>query len=220
MKRQRTEDARATRQRLLDAAIQLFADRGYRKVTVRDIAAEAKANIAAVSYHFGDKLGLYMEVVRLGVQTMRGLNDLTLQAPPNSDAEQRLRHYVSTFLVHLIRRDRRPLWVQQLVQHEMADPTPATDVLWKKVIKPRLDYLADIVAELLDCPRDDLRVNRCVGSIQGQCLIYAASPFLHHVWPQIRKATDEQIATLADHIARFTLAGVGAISRDGAEVAG
>ena len=48
---------RETRDRLLAAAERLFADRGFKKVTVRDICTVAKANVAAINYHFGDKLG-------------------------------------------------------------------------------------------------------------------------------------------------------------------
>ena len=48
----------ATRARLLAAAGRLFADRGFKKVTVREICRAARANVAAINYHFGDKLGL------------------------------------------------------------------------------------------------------------------------------------------------------------------
>ena len=53
-----------TRDRLLKSAAQLFADRGFKKVTVRDICRAAKANVASVNYHFGDKTGLYREVLQ------------------------------------------------------------------------------------------------------------------------------------------------------------
>ena len=57
-----------TRDKLLDVAGRIFADRGYRAATIREICIAAGANVAAVNYHFGDKLGLYTEVVR---QSMR-----------------------------------------------------------------------------------------------------------------------------------------------------
>ena len=66
---------RETRERLLKAAAQLFADRGFKKVTVRDICRAARANVAAVNYHFGDKSGLYREVLQLAIETMRATND-------------------------------------------------------------------------------------------------------------------------------------------------
>ncbi|MBI3492350.1 MAG: helix-turn-helix transcriptional regulator, partial [Acidobacteria bacterium] len=63
-----------TRDRLLRAAERLFADRGFKKVTVRDICRVARANVAAVNYHFGDKLGLYREVLQSATDAMRATN--------------------------------------------------------------------------------------------------------------------------------------------------
>jgi AcrR family transcriptional regulator len=57
-----------TRDKLLDVAGRIFADRGYRAATIREICVAAGANVAAVNYHFGDKLGLYTEAVQ---QSMR-----------------------------------------------------------------------------------------------------------------------------------------------------
>jgi AcrR family transcriptional regulator len=53
-----------TRQRLLEAAGEIFAEQGFRKATVRDICARADANVASVKYHFGDKEKLYSEILR------------------------------------------------------------------------------------------------------------------------------------------------------------
>ena len=51
------------KRRLLDAAEQLFADRGFESVSVRDVTQLAKANVAAVNYHFGSRDGLIGLVV-------------------------------------------------------------------------------------------------------------------------------------------------------------
>jgi AcrR family transcriptional regulator len=50
----------ATRQALLDAATDLFAERGFDGVSIDDLAARAGVNKALVSYHFGGKRGLYV----------------------------------------------------------------------------------------------------------------------------------------------------------------
>ena len=55
-------DGIEARTRLLDNALQLFAERGYAKTSTREIAKAANVNISAISYYFGDKAGLYREV--------------------------------------------------------------------------------------------------------------------------------------------------------------
>ncbi len=49
----------STRQRLLHTGLRLFAQQGYAKTSTRAIAEHAQVNVAAISYHFGDKAGLY-----------------------------------------------------------------------------------------------------------------------------------------------------------------
>lgn len=48
-----------TRQRIIETALRLFAEHGFRGVSVRDLSAAAAVNVAAVNYHFGSKQGLY-----------------------------------------------------------------------------------------------------------------------------------------------------------------
>lgn len=52
-------DGIEARNRLLDAALRLFAEKGFAKTSTREIALAAQVNIAAISYYFGDKAGLY-----------------------------------------------------------------------------------------------------------------------------------------------------------------
>lgn len=56
-------DREATRQRLLDAARDLFGEHGYDGVTVRMIAASGNANVALVNRYFGSKAALFGEVL-------------------------------------------------------------------------------------------------------------------------------------------------------------
>jgi len=55
-------DAAATREALLAAATELFAERGYDGVPVWAIAAKAGVNKAMISYHFGGKRNLYQTI--------------------------------------------------------------------------------------------------------------------------------------------------------------
>lgn len=70
------DEAKDTKERLLDAAEQLFARQGYHNTSLRAITAEAGANLAAVNYHFGSKEALMGAVVE---RRLLPLNALRLQ---------------------------------------------------------------------------------------------------------------------------------------------
>ena len=55
-------DGVEARNRLLDAALVLFAEKGFANTSTREIALAAQVNIASISYYFGDKAGLYRAV--------------------------------------------------------------------------------------------------------------------------------------------------------------
>ena len=65
----RRRDLDATREKLIEAAGEVFAEQGYAAATVRDICTLAGANVAAINYHFGDKRGLYAEVLKRMTRT-------------------------------------------------------------------------------------------------------------------------------------------------------
>ncbi len=56
-----------TRQSLIEEAINVFAAKGFDGGSVRTITQKAKANQAAINYHFGSKEGLYREVLRTSI---------------------------------------------------------------------------------------------------------------------------------------------------------
>jgi len=51
------------RERLLEAALEVFAERGFEGARTREIAARAGANLGLLSYYFGDKLALWKAAV-------------------------------------------------------------------------------------------------------------------------------------------------------------
>ena len=67
-----------TREKILNVAEGLFAEKGFESVSVREIIKEAEVNISAVNYHFGSKDDLIFEVVkrRIDVVNDRRLKDL------------------------------------------------------------------------------------------------------------------------------------------------
>jgi AcrR family transcriptional regulator len=201
----------ATRERLLGAARALFAERGFQRVAVREICHAAGANVAAINYHFGDKLGLYLEVVRQAVEVMRETNEAAMQAPEAASAEDRIRSYLRVYVRNVVGKG-RDSWIHRLMNHELHDPTPALDIVVDQAIAPRMRYLSRVVAELLGCDVGDDRVLRSVASIQGQALIYLRNPIAARLVTGVRpEALD--IEAVAQHIADFSIAGLRAMAR-------
>lgn len=206
-----TED-RETRARLLHAGSRLFAERGYARVTVRDICQKARANVAAVNYHFGGKDGLYRAVMRHAMETMQATTEAAREAGRNLPAAERIRAYVSVFADRLL-GVHHETWIHQLMLREMSDPTPALAMVAEEVLKPRMMYLSCTIAELLGCAVDDPRVIRCALSItcQFNSLLWTrAVAELLDADRRVPGSVDE----IADHIARFSLGGI-ASSRGG-----
>jgi len=202
-----------TRARLLEAALELFSERGFDDVTVRQISNAADANLAAVSYHFGDKLGLYEAVVRDAIQDMRKVSDLSMDTGPASSPQERLRHYVRVYLPRIAKPKGRAARIQKLVKHEMSRLTPLGPQIADEVIMPRVRYMTALMAELLGCDEDDRRVGRCVVSLQAQCMFYMRDPMRAKVFPDWPPQSDAELRAAADHVAAFSLAGIAAIKR-------
>jgi TetR/AcrR family transcriptional regulator, regulator of cefoperazone and chloramphenicol sensitivity len=201
-----TERDGETRDRVLRVATSLFAARGFKKVTIREICHEAGANVAAVNYHFGDKLGLYREVLGAAIGIMQATTDLAREAGQGKSAEEQLRAYVRVFMERVIGGG-RDSWIHQLMSQEMADPTPAIDLISEQVIRPRMAYVGGIVGDILGAPADSEDVRLCVLSIQSQCHAAMSNPLAKRLLPDVyddRKLLER----LATHIADFSVGGV------------
>jgi AcrR family transcriptional regulator len=208
--RRAVTDDRETRSRLLRAAERLFAERGFKKVTVREICRAARANVAAVNYHFGDKLGLYREVLQSAIGRMRATNDAARTAGEGRTAEERLRRSIVIFVGRLL--DPAGQTVHRLVSREIHDPTPALDALVEQGMRPRIEYLSALVAEIIGCGPSDPRVLRSVASIQAQSVAYRPNPIAGRLGFALQPKTTAQVREIAEHIADFSLAGVRAVS--------
>lgn len=69
-KRGRAHDAEGTREAILDAAEEMFAEHGFDGARIDAIAAAADYNKSLIFHYFGDKLGLYAAVIRRADQQM------------------------------------------------------------------------------------------------------------------------------------------------------
>lgn len=196
-----------TKARLLEAAGEEFAEKGFAGATIRSISRRAGANIAAINYHFGDKERLYeaavLEAHRCGMGEPE--ESAVLDGLPPREL---IRRFVRRFLDSVM-RDAEGSWPRALMLREIIQPTSASDVVVRDAIRPRFDRLIAAIREL--CPgADDRRLHASAFSVVGQCLHYkVARPFSTRLVGQ--EAYDRlDLDYLTDHITAFCLAGLGA----------
>lgn len=195
-----------TRQRLLEAAGEVFAEKGFRAATIREICGRAEANVAAVNYYFGDKQHLYVEVVRYAHQ---GHGDRPLpQWPPGTPPAEKLREFIRHTLGHML-SDSGPAWGRRLMMREMAEPTEACIAVMSDYVRPRQKLLQEILGDLLPPHVSKADRHLIAFSIVGQCLFHRVH------WPVVKLAVGEDVrlsfdvARLTEHITRFSLAALG-----------
>ena len=193
-----------TREKLIEAAGSVFAERGYRSATIREICRRAGANVAAVNYTFGDKMGLYTEVLRHSVRASKTAA-LAAALDASRTPEEMIRGVIRARLMSLC-KEARPDWHIRLVMHEFSHPTPAMGRVVDEGMRPIYERVRAAVGEIIGLPADHEITQLSVNSIIGQILFYTFSrPVLARLEPEL-KLTPERLERIADHIAEFSLA--------------
>jgi len=201
----------ATEARILETAGHVFAETGFQAAKVRDICARAGVNLAAVNYHFGDKLGLYNEVLRHAMCAAGG-PEAFKPVFRGRTPESRLRGFVLVLLQQIYGED-RPAWPVRLMTHELAQPTPAFDGVVEQVMRPKHDAIRSLVGGVIGRPPDDRQTRLCAQSIMGQIIVYAhGREVLKRLWPELR-FTPGTLDEIAAHIASFSYAALKSFAR-------
>jgi AcrR family transcriptional regulator len=200
-------DVDTTRQRILEAAGEVFAKQGFHRATIREICAKAGANVAAVNYHFGDKEKLYGQVLRYAHMCAIVKHPLGLGVSPDAPPEARLHAFVKSML-HRLMDEGRPAWQGKLMSREMAEPTAALDLIVEEQIRPNFQFVFKAVSDILGPGATAEQIRPCVASVVGQCLFYFfGRAVFERLNPDV-KLGPHMIDPLAAHITSFTLAGL------------
>jgi AcrR family transcriptional regulator len=193
------------KQRLLLAAEEIFAEKGFASATIREITDRAEANIAAINYHFGDKERLYIETVRFAHSC--AAKDLPLPSmPDDAPPHAKLKAFIREMATRMT-QPTRPSSLR-LMMREMSQPTAAAHAIIREFIQPMAFGLRAIVHELLPSASES-RVLMIGFSIIGQILFYRQNRQVAELI--FGKEPVDAISTemIAEHVTRFTLAALG-----------
>jgi AcrR family transcriptional regulator len=207
------EDSVKTRKSLLASASEFFAAKGYRDATIAEICKRARANVAAVNYHFGNKENLYIETWRHSFSESVKANPPHGGVSDDAAPEERLRGQVSALLHRIADEGNKEFLI---VQKELANPTGLLNEVMREVIRPLQKKIEALVRELLGPQVSDMQVWFCEISIISQCI----NPMVVRKGRKAkREGKDgppgiEDIEAYSNHVVKLSLAGIRAIREE------
>jgi TetR/AcrR family transcriptional regulator, regulator of cefoperazone and chloramphenicol sensitivity len=204
------EDTARTRGKLLAAAGEVFAEKGFRDATVAEICRKAGTNIAAVNYHFGSKEILYREAWRDAFVQSVAAHPPDGGLPADAPPEERLRAQVASLLDRIADESNREF---RIMQREFTSPTGLLEEVMREEIRPLQQRTEKLVRELLGPQATTQEVRFCEVGIISQCI----NPIV--VRNRIRKGAETKnsppgiadIAAYAKHVVTFSLSGIAAV---------
>jgi AcrR family transcriptional regulator len=202
-------DGIETRKRILEAACEVFADKGFRDATVADICRRARTNTASVNYHFRDKQSLYVEAWTQAARRALELYPIDGGVPADAAAEQRLRGHIRATLQRMTDEGQLGQF-HRLFRIELGNPTGLIDDLVKKLRKPLREHLMTVLRELLGPKASDQDVELCWMSVVGQCRMLLKGKRAR--WADFSEPMSrQQLDVFVEHITAFSLAGIRAM---------
>jgi AcrR family transcriptional regulator len=179
VKRQQREASTAdqTRAALVQAALKLFGRQGFDGTSTRAIAAEAKANIGSIAYHFGGKEGLRAAAADHIVDTIQGIAGEALggaqaAAPLNPEAARAQLFAALERMVGFVVASPQAGEIVQFVLRELSHPTAALDRIYAGVFEPTHRRLCQIWEQATGEPAESEETRLTVFTLIGQVIYF------------------------------------------------
>lgn len=206
------------RERLFMAAVRVFAARGYKGATVREICAEAGANLNAVVYYFGGKAKLYQAVLEVLFTEGRRQMEERLAEAAGMTAEERLRLLLEVTCRLLFAGGELSRAFVRIYAQELINPSPFLGGMIERHSRTQVKDALGMVTEVVGPGIPHNVLVDCLMSLLGPAV------YQSFIWPVMRPvfpdhpAMEEYWPRLADHLYRFSMAGLAAV-REAAEEA-
>ncbi|MFH1371753.1 MAG: TetR/AcrR family transcriptional regulator [Planctomycetota bacterium] len=218
MKRQDTKnipekEAEESQKRLLDAAEELYAQKGLDATSIRDITTKAERNLASVNYFFGNKQELYEELFRRRLREMRDTRLAGIKTAMSGRSKPTLEKLIRAYAVAFLepfkdpQRSRR---FMKLFARELVEQRLPKNMFLEEMAAPVMTAFEEAVIAI--CPNIDKRdVQKSIHSIVGQ-LVHVMHIKTMFEGEQGAIATFDIDETI-EHIVKFSAAGIRAFAK-------
>lgn len=208
-------DQNTAKERLVEAGMEVFAEKGYDGATVADICHKADVNVASINYYFGSKEQLYLEVWHQAFLIGQKVYPTDGGLDRSSPADERLFAFIRAKVFQMLNSGKLGC-AGKILSNEIGRKTDILKDIRKQVITPMATYLEEIVSEILGKRANPKKVKLCTMSIIHQCLVLGIMRAKGHLGPlQIfgnigspSELTEENLEEISRHIYEFSLAGI------------
>lgn len=178
----------ASRERLLLAGLRLFAHQGFAATSTRELAQAAGVNVAAISYYFGDKAGLYRAVFFEPLGDPQ--DDIARYSDPALGLADALHGFYLGFLAPLAQGEAMQ-WCVKLRMREMLEPTGLWDQEVAQGIRPMHEALLALLCRHLHLAAPDAEVQRLAVCLAGLGVhLLVGRDVIDAVAPQLNRDPD------------------------------
>lgn len=195
------------RDTILDAAEELFAARGFKAATIKEIGLRARTNPALLYYYFPDKAGLYQAVLaRIGGALQAGAAARLEQA---ESVDQIIEAIVGAQTDLLVRHPKAPaLLIREMVDHDAAHALPMFHRLADQLFRPLTDAIER--GKTAGAIQADLDARFATVSTVAQMVYFTiARPVIRVLLDQGPSyPTREDVKAFGLHAARFAVAAI------------
>ena len=199
------------RERLLMAALRLFADRGFAGTSTRDIAQAAGANVAAIRYYFGDKEGLYRAAFTEPMGSARDV--IALYDQPGLDLESALAVFMGTFLEPMKLGDELLDRCMRLHWREMLEPSTLWDEEVEHGLRPAHAAVVRLLCRHLGLAQEDDEAHRLAFAIFALPMqLYVCRDLVERFRPSLLEG-ESAVRDSAERLTDYALAMVQAETR-------
>lgn len=191
---------------LVEAATQLFAQHGYQGATAAKICAAAKTNIASINYHFGNKQGLFMDVLRHAFQAAEAEFPIDGGLAADAAPETRLAAFINAFIQRTFANGTAGSF-NRIMGKVITDPHAPHEEVMDLARSLEIRHLEKILVDLLPGKRSRQELKLLVSHVMSGCVLFVfAEPLRRDLYPKGPSA--KQLSALSQQVTAFTLAGL------------
>ncbi len=221
-----TEEKHETKDKLLDAAELLFANKNFDEVSIRELANAAGVNVAAVNYHFQGKENLFYQVImrRFVLQrdnTLKALEEVLANTEERPGIAPVIRTLVEEYLVGALSAHGGSSFMTLLAREMQSRHSHASSAFFKEMVVPVFKAYSTALIDVRPCLEQE-QINWIMASIIGQIHHFIARwhkkatfdseseevQIMIKVFPALGYPVEQYVQMVTDHITAFSTAAI------------